>query len=70
MIEIVMNGTFFGKPIFGNSGFSFWDYILAYDYGNQASTYVEKSQSGRMGFSYLVVASCMMIYLSDYLIGK
>jgi hypothetical protein len=64
-----MNGSFFGI-LFRTSTFSFWDYILAYDYGNTASTFKENSQSGRMGFSYLVLASCMMIYLSDYLIGK
>jgi uncharacterized membrane protein len=64
-----MNGTFFGKPLFASFQ-SFWNSLILDNFGYFSKNIENKTQAGRMGFSYVIISSYLIVLLSEYLIGK
>lgn len=64
-----MNGTFFGNKLF-DSFHSIWDSLVVKNIGYFADNHLDGIRSGRMGFTYMVIASYLMVVLSEHLIGK
>lgn len=63
-----MNGTFFGLTLFSNYS-TFWDLLIVNNIGVFATVNQGNTQSGRFGFVQLLIASYIMVELSNYLVG-
>ena len=69
LVEIVMNGTFFGMPM-SSTFFSFWDYLVADNIGVLSSSNLEHLRMGRMGVSYIFISIYLACHLSHLMVGK
>jgi hypothetical protein len=69
IVEIVMNGTFFGAALSGTFS-SFWNYLVIHNIGYFASANLANIQMARFGCSYIVVAIYLAYQLSYELVGQ
>lgn len=69
VVEIIMNGTFFGTDISSNFT-AIWDYAVYNNVGYFKDTQLAKVRQGRMGFVYMLISLYLAYHLSPLLIGK
>lgn len=67
LVEVVMNGTFFGK-LLSTTYSTFWNHLVLPKVGHLATNTQQGEQSGRMGFSYVVISVYLLVALSDQLV--
>jgi hypothetical protein len=69
LVEVIMNGTFFGIPLSPNFA-SFWDFLITGNIGALADSNLSNIRSGRMGFSYIIISVYLAYDLSPLMVGK